>query len=111
MDHKLIAYLTARSVILPDSEGGCYLWQQFRTKGGYGMFHRKGRTYYVHREAMKAHGYDVEGLSCDHLCVNKNCWNPLHIELVTVAENTSRAANKRWGVYRRLANLRDGEAA
>ncbi|MGY3516642.1 HNH endonuclease [Micromonospora sp. PTRAS2] len=54
---------------------------------------------------MAAYGYEIEGFTVDHQCINKNCWNPAHLEMVTVEENTRRAANKRWGVYRRLYEL------
>ncbi|MBM0236252.1 hypothetical protein JNW88_02275 [Micromonospora sp. ATA32] len=108
LDHEMIHYLTSRSWIQPQSEGGCWLWDDFVNRDGYGQFtiyHPRKRTCYAHRESMRAHGYDIEGLSADHQCANKNCWNPLHLELVTLAENTSRAANKRWGLYRRLSEL------
>ncbi|MEU4714684.1 HNH endonuclease [Micromonospora purpureochromogenes] len=107
-DRQIIEYLTSRSWIQPQSEGGCWLFQDFINRDGYGQFtlyKPRKRTAYAHRESLRAHGYDVEGLSVDHLCANKNCWNPLHLELVTLAENTSRAANKRWGIYRRLHAL------
>jgi hypothetical protein len=109
-DFNVIEYLTARSVRTPLSEGGCWLWQAYINPDGYGQFHRKGRTYYVHRESMRAHGYDVDGMSVDHLCGNRNCWHPLHLEIVTREENGIRRADQRWGIFRRYA-LRDQPGA
>lgn len=95
IDHEMIQYLTDRSVIIPDS---CWLWVWFCSPDGYGQFFRRGKTYLAHRESMRAHGFDVEGLTVDHIdnvCPNKNCWNPAHLEVCTRSENTRRAARAR----------------
>lgn len=100
-DFNVIEYLEARSVKMPLSEGGCWLWVGYCRKEGYGEFHRLGQTYKVHREAMRAYGYQVDGLSVDHLCGNRNCWNPTHLDIVTRAENTRRMRDKYWHAFRR----------
>ena len=54
---------------------------------GYGVF--DGRS--AHRATYEWFvGPIPDGLHIDHLCFNKSCVNPAHLEPVTVAENTRR---------------------
>ncbi|GGT84103.1 hypothetical protein GCM10010244_06050 [Streptomyces coeruleorubidus] len=94
----VISYLSARSVIWPDSEGGCWTWEQYRERDGYGRFTAEGKPRYVHREGFKAaSGRRIpDGWTIDHLCQNKACWNPDHLSVVTREENTRRARNAYW---------------
>ncbi|MDW5326043.1 HNH endonuclease [Plantactinospora sp. KLBMP9567] len=104
-NREIIEYLTTRSVIMPASEGGCWLWEQCRNQDGYGVATVNGRTEYAHRASMRAHGFDLSDLTVDHQCANRHCWNPAHLELCTRSENTVRTALKRWGAYRRITEL------
>ncbi|MFJ4974905.1 HNH endonuclease signature motif containing protein [Streptomyces coeruleorubidus] len=93
----VISYLRARSVIWPEHEGGCWTWEQYRERDGYGRFFAEGKPRYVHREAFKAFGGTIpEGWTIDHLCQNKACWNPVHLDVVTREENMRRARNAYW---------------
>jgi hypothetical protein len=57
------------------------------------MFYAGGRTVYVHRYLyLLAKGPIPSGLELDHLCGNKRCCNPDHLEAVTHRENMRRAA-------------------
>lgn len=65
---------------------------------------------YVHRIAWKlAHGGAEipDGYEIDHLCRARNCFNPAHLECVTLAENRRRASHPRGRRYepRRLEGL------
>lgn len=71
-----------------DPSTGCWHWLRFKDKGGYG---RISRFEYAHRviyERFK--GKVPEGLHLDHLCRNRGCVNPEHLEPVTRAVNTQR---------------------
>jgi hypothetical protein len=73
--------------------GPCWSWALSTDQKGYGRFWDGKR----HR---KAHGYAYEvsfgsmseGLEPDHLCRNRGCVNPDHLEAVTHRVNSQRAA-------------------
>jgi hypothetical protein len=55
----------------------------------------------VHRDVYEQLvGPIPEGLVLDHLCRNRSCCNPAHLEPVTTAENVRRGLN---GVLRGAA--------
>lgn len=69
---------------------GCWPWIGYRNAGGYGRFHW-GRTQQVHRIAYELLvGPIPDGLDLDHLCRNRGCVNPAHLEPVTNRENILR---------------------
>ncbi|WP_200306797.1 HNH endonuclease signature motif containing protein [Streptomyces adelaidensis] len=103
----VLSYLRSRSIIWPESEGGCWEWTCSKTPDGYGRFTADNRSYYSHREAFKASGRRIpEGWTIDHLCQNKACCNPDHLSPVTRSENSCRARNDYW-----IAFMKDHFAA
>ena len=72
-------------------EDECWPWTGYVTAG-------YGRFYPTRRKGVKAHRYAYElligpipaGLHLDHLCRNKLCMNPQHLEPVTLVENVMR---------------------
>ena len=76
---------------LVNEETGCWEWQGFCTKKGYGHKSYKGTTVRAHRHYYeKLVGPVPDGLVLDHLCKNKKCVNPTHLEPVTNKENLNR---------------------
>lgn len=59
--------------------------------GGYSRVGRNGKTVYAHRLAYEVWvGPIPAGLQIDHLCRNRSCINPAHLEPVTTQENQRR---------------------
>tara|TARA_R110000796_G_scaffold3212_10_gene12307 strand:- start:296 stop:697 length:402 start_codon:yes stop_codon:yes gene_type:complete len=69
---------------------GCWLWIA-AASGDYGRKYHGGWMQQAHRVSYQLHvGPIAEGLVIDHLCRNKLCVNPEHLEAVTQSENCKR---------------------
>ena len=70
---------------------GCWLWTGHKYPRGYGQFHSRRRVVYAHRFAYEYFvGPIPSGLVLDHLCRNRACVNPQHLEPVSHTENVRR---------------------
>ncbi len=80
----------APSRVNVDPDTGCHIWGGAK-RLGYGLAALGGKQYSVHRIAyIAAKGPIPEGLVIDHLCRNRACCNPDHLEAVSHRENTAR---------------------
>ncbi len=74
----------------PEALTGCWLWYG-ATGDGYGLFGVKRRLVKAHRFSYEKHrGAIPKGMVLDHLCRNRSCVNPDHLEVVTFKENVLR---------------------
>jgi len=80
--------------ISPEPMTGCWLWGGGSdSKTGYGKFRlgRKDGQAMAHRFAYEHFiGPIPEGMQIDHLCRQRLCVNPEHLEPVTIKENVLR---------------------
>ena len=92
-----IARFASSLVVAPS---GCWEWQLTLNRG-YGRMHVNGEAKQAHVWAWEQERGPVPaGLVLDHLCRNRRCVNPAHLEPVTHRENllrgeTHAAANAR----------------
>lgn len=71
---------------------GCWEWQRIATNDGYGIFcanHNRGLAHRVAWELANQRATPV-GFQYDHLCRNRICVNPAHLDIVTVRINVLR---------------------
>ena len=78
-----------------DKTDSCWNWTACCKPAGYGQFRYKSQMVFAHRYSYSVFvGNLIEGLTLDHLCSNRKCVNPEHLEQVTIGENVRRARRK-----------------
>jgi hypothetical protein len=78
-----------------DRSDDCWVWTAHLNAAGYGRFRlsEPRRLVYAHRFAYELLvGPIPEGLSLDHLCRNRSCVRPTHLEPVTQRTNLLRGS-------------------
>lgn len=90
------------SKCIPEPNSGCWLWLAAVCSGGYGVFGLGRSVRRVHAVAYDALvGPIPSDLVIDHLCRERSCCNPAHLEPVSRGENVLRGT----GVAARCARV------
>ena len=88
---KVIARLVVN--IDKDERTGCWDWQGYTDRKGYGQINVAGKAHWAHRISYAAFEGEIpEGMTVNHRCARPGCINPEHLELMSNAEN----AAERW---------------
>lgn len=83
-----------RSSLVRRAYGRCWVFLGYKNPHGYGMVGCKGRVWLTHRLAYtELVGPIPVGLELDHLCRNRACYNPAHLEPVSHLENVRRGVS------------------
>ena len=70
---------------------GCWVWTAARSSRGYGKVRTKwSQSRYAHRAVYELLVGPIEDETIDHLCQNRACVNPDHLEPVSRIVNTWR---------------------
>jgi hypothetical protein len=77
-----------------DTPEGCWEWTGAITSKGYGSIGHEGRRLSSHRLSYELLVGEIpDGLHLDHLCRNRKCCNPEHLEPVPQRTNTLRGVS------------------
>lgn len=79
-----------------DRSAECWRWTAATNTAGYGVWWNGDRLVLAHRESYRREvGPIPEGRELDHLCRNRWCVRPDHLDPVTRAENVRRGDGPR----------------
>jgi hypothetical protein len=91
MDDQAFQRFQAKYTVLAN---GCWQWLGAKIGRGYGVMASKSGSRLVHRLSYEHFiGPIPDALTIDHLCRNKACVNPMHLEAVTNKVNNLRGTS------------------
>ena len=95
----LLDYLKDKILI----DDGCWEWDGKKDSGGYGRVHLNGKKSQAHRVVYELLvGPIPDGLLLDHLCRNRICVRPDHLDPVTAWDNIWRSKDPAYSATKRL---------
>lgn len=108
---KLSDKVIARFWKRVDKQDGCWLWGGNRHRDGYGVITIRGKPHSSHRVSFAIHNGGLQGgVVVRHMCGNKLCVNPSHLQVGSSADNRNDDAkqyeyNGRWMTLTEITSL------
>lgn len=96
---------------LIDAATGCWVWNRTIAENGYGRIYISGKSVVAHRYVFeRERGPIPEGMVLDHLCRNRRCVNPDHLESVEQVLNVRRGKSPKLTIEqaREIRAIADG---
>ena len=87
-----------------DVDGDCWEWMAARDRDGYPKFARTVAHVWIWRYLV---GPIPDGYELDHLCRNRGCVNPDHLEPVPKSVNKARSFSP-WAIHARVTECPNG---
>jgi hypothetical protein len=73
----------------------CWIWKGFKDVDGYGQIKYRGKKQAAHRASFTAFRGEIPAsMDVNHLCGNRACINPAHLELQDAHNHRSQAARQ-----------------
>ncbi len=83
-----------RGYLVDGAPSACHVWQAALTGKGYGTFYNGQKDEAAYRFSYRTFVGEIPPeLELDHLCDQRDCVNPAHLEPKTHQQNAERAAN------------------
>lgn len=99
---RMRAKITEELCPVAGLDGFCWTWTGCVQSKGYGCWNYDGRRHLTHRVSYRLLVGEIPaGLEIDHLCANRLCCNPAHLEAVTSEVNGHQLAGENLIIKRR----------
>ncbi len=82
-----------------DSKTECWNWEGSLNNAGYGNFNQTSAHRFIYEFVF---GSIADKLQIDHLCRNRRCCNPVHLEMISASENIWRGFEWRKSKHKSL---------